>query len=156
MMADLGGIFLSEESQVRFHDVKEFRDHGGDAAKMSRTRSAAQLVAEAFDRDIGDRARRIHLFHTGREEKVHAFFFQQCAIAIEIARILCEVFVRSELKRIHEKSRPRRSHCARAARISDKCPSCSAPMVGTRPRRLPALPRARLARACRRWYGRFS
>src|SRR3982074_2337490 len=40
------------------------------------------------------------------------------------------------------------SHCAFAARTSDKCPSCRAPMVGTRPSRLrPARASRQAARA---------
>ncbi len=102
MIADLGSIFLSEESQVRLHDVEKLCDHRGHATKMSGPRLAAEPVAEAFDGDIGDRTRRIHLFHPRRKEQIHPFFFQQSAIAIKIARILGQIFVGSELKGIYE------------------------------------------------------
>ena len=97
------GIFAPEVRVVWLNDLQQFQHHGGYPTKMSRTRLAIELVAEAFDRDIGDRARGIHLFNTRREEKIHTFLFQQSAIALEIARVLREIFPGSKLKRVHEK-----------------------------------------------------
>ncbi len=145
MIVHLGRVFLSEEGQVRFHDIEKLRDHGGHAAKMSRTRAAAELVAETFDRDIGDGAGGIHLFHAGSEKKIYSLFFEQGAIALKVARIFCQILTGAELKRIYKNEAATRSHCALAARTSERWPSCSAPIVGTRPRRLPALRWLRLA-----------
>src|SRR6266851_4373802 len=83
----LGRVFLSEEREVGLYDVEELRNHSGYAAKMFRTRAPAKFTAELLDRNVGDRARRIHFFQAWRKQKIHALFFQQFAIAIKITRI---------------------------------------------------------------------
>ena len=74
--ADLLRIFASKISVVRLHNFKQLEHNRCDAAKMSRSRTAAELVAQTSDRDIGDGPRRIHLFHAGGENEVHTLLHE--------------------------------------------------------------------------------
>ena len=101
-MVALRGIFLSEKCEVGLDDVEELGDDCGDAAKVSGTRFAAELVAEAFDGDVGDGARGIHFGGRWREENVDGFFFKQLNITVEGAGIFCEILGGAELQRVYE------------------------------------------------------
>src|ERR1035437_10203909 len=102
----LRGVLLSEERSLGLKDVKQLRDDGRHAAEMARPRSPVELFAQAFDHDPGafgiGIGFGIDLFDRRREENPDAFFFEQPAVAVERARIFCQIFFRAELRWVHE------------------------------------------------------
>ena len=95
---------------------------------------AVQPIAQALDLDKRRRTRRIQFLN--RRSKDHVQHLQprparnrprNCAGSARNPR-WAQIAWGSQ-----RCSRPRRSQAARAARISDACPACSAPIVGTRP-----------------------
>src|SRR5262245_26139213 len=73
----LSGILLAEECQIRLDDLEELGYDGGHAAKMSRTRAAIELVADALDRDPAAGPARIHVIHRRAEKIVSLFGCEQ-------------------------------------------------------------------------------
>jgi hypothetical protein len=63
---------------------------------------AAQVVGQAFDPNARTLALRVHLGGGRREYELDARLPAELEVAFEDARVLCEVFVRSELSRVHE------------------------------------------------------
>ena len=64
--------------------------------------------------------------------------FARAQSASKGARIAGEIFVRAELRRVHEDGYGDVPACCGGTRISDACPACSAPIVGTRPTTAPS------------------
>src|SRR5580765_2425566 len=98
----LRGVFLSEEGNIGFDDVKEFGNHCRHPAKVAGTRSPIELLAQAFDNHPGPFALAIHLFSRRREQNVDTFSFQKLTVAVERPRILGKVFSRAKLRWIDE------------------------------------------------------
>src|SRR5260370_18624035 len=69
---------------------------------MAGARASVELFAQAFDQHPGDCAIGINLFDRRRKEDIHALFLQQPAVAVELARILRQVFCRAELCGVHK------------------------------------------------------
>src|SRR2546423_1528232 len=76
----LCSILLSKKGSIRLDDVKQFRDHCRDTAKMSGPGAAIELVTQSLDRNPGHRARGIHLFDTWSEQQVNPRALQQIAV----------------------------------------------------------------------------
>ncbi len=139
-------ILLPEECRIRLDNMKQFRHHRSHAAKMPGPRTPVQLVTQPFHRNPGHAARRIHLLNRWSEKQLHALFRQQIAVPFEALADISPDPRRARTALDLQRSRPpphRRQ--LRAARTRDKCPSCSAPMVGTNPNRLPPRRAARHA-----------
>ena len=99
----LRGVFLSEESRIRLDDVKQLRDDRGHAAEMAGTRASVELLAQAFDHHPASPLPAGYISSDRRgKENFHAFFFEQLAIAFELARIFCQIFGRPKLRGIHK------------------------------------------------------
>jgi len=82
--------------------VKQFGYDRRDAAKMPGPRTPVQLAAEFFHRNPRHRACRIHLLNRRSKKQLHAFFRQQIAVAVEVARIFRQIFIGTKLFGIHK------------------------------------------------------
>ncbi len=91
-------------------------------------------------RDIGDSSRTIHFLRRGHGKECPPLLFQAVQRSrVEGPRILGQVFSRPKLQGVDENRRCH--HIAlwpMAARTSDRWPWCNAPIVGTKPKRLPS------------------
>src|SRR5580698_9636751 len=98
----LGSVFLSEESQVWFNDVEEFRHYRSDSAKMPWARLAAQHFAHTLNRQVSNGIFRIHVFDRRRKQNVDPLALQQFTVPLESAGIFGQVFIGSELQGIYK------------------------------------------------------
>ena len=73
----------------------------------------------------------IHRRHVRQPDQMAAACLQRREVARLVARIAREILVGAELQRIDEDRRDDRGTGCAAARTSARCPSCSAPIVGT-------------------------
>ena len=87
----LGRVFLTEDSEVRLHDVEELGDNRADSAEMSGTGAAIESLAESFDIHDGGGSGGIHLLGRGREDNLDTFGFQPGAVGLKVAGILGEI-----------------------------------------------------------------
>ena len=69
---------------------------------MSGTRAPAQFFAHSFDFYECRCTSRIHLFQAGSEQQVHALSLQELAVLLQIARVARKIFIRTELRWVHE------------------------------------------------------
>ena len=134
----LCSILLAEEGAVGLRGDQQLGNHRGHAAKVPGPGCAIETARSGLDLDKRRRARWIKLFDRGREDHIRAFGLGQRAIGLEGARIAGVILVGSELRGVDEDADGDVADTRRcAARISEACPACSAPMVGTRPMVLP-------------------
>ena len=139
IIATCAASFCPKNAASGFHDMKQFRHHGRNPAKMSRPRTPIQLLAQSFHRHPRDAHPAGYISSTdGANSNSHALPLQHFAVALKRPRILRQILIRPKLRRIHKDRCRHHIARARAARTSERCPSCSAPMVGTNPSRLPA------------------
>ena len=75
----------------------------------------------------------VHLLGRRREDDVDSVRGGERGVAVEVARVRAEVCRVRELRRVHEDARDQHVALGRAAANSAAWPSCSAPIVGTRP-----------------------
>ena len=104
----------------------------------------SELFADAFHGDVGGRTLRIHFFDRGREEKMTPSFSSKSQSRSKVRGYFERSSLGPNCVGLTKMEVATASHWARAARTSERWPSCNAPMVGTRPRRFPARRRARL------------
>src|SRR5262249_8030137 len=98
----LGGILLAEVRQLWLDDVEEFCHHRGNSAKVPCSGTSAELVTQAFDRNPGDGAARVHVVCGWNKDKVDSFALQQFSVTLKIPWILSEVLVRGKLRGVHK------------------------------------------------------
>jgi hypothetical protein len=99
---------------------------------MSRTRRALQTFRHAFYIDIRRESGWIDLVFFGSKNVIDLVLGEQRGVGREIARILRKVGLVVELFGIDEDRDDNDIGCPRASLTSARCPSCRAPMVGTK------------------------
>src|SRR5207248_70279 len=92
-------VLLSEDRSRWTDDTEEFRHHRRDALEVTWAKWPAQMLRESTDANARLFARRIHRRGIRREDDVDV---ELGDVALEIARVLGEIFVRTELGRVHE------------------------------------------------------
>ena len=104
MSVDLLDVLLTEDRDVGLNDVEQLCDDGQDPREVPRPRRTVPSRGEGcrHHRDRATAAK--NLVRLRGEKKIHAARFGETGIAIAIARIAREIFVRSELEWIHEQA----------------------------------------------------
>ena len=132
---DLLRVLLAEVRALGAHDVEELQADGRDAAEVARAERALSAARRALDVDPRAEAGRVDLRdaparRAGRRPPPR----RSAASRLLVPRVRGEVGVLAELRRVDEQAARRPCRIlARAARKSATWPSCSAPIVGTRP-----------------------
>ena len=80
--------------------MEQLADNGAHAAEMNRAGFAAQSLGQMIHVNIGAEIRCIHFLCFRMEDQIGAGRFTQCCVAVNVARIGCQVFRRAELNRI--------------------------------------------------------
>ena len=134
-----------KKAKRRLDDFEELQHHRRDAAKMAGTRAAFETVAQSFDIHRRAKTGGIDFLGRRREEIVDAEIFERGAVRLHRRADISGNPPTGRTAWDSQKSRrPReRTACVLRARAK-RWPSCSAPMVGTRPRMRPW--RARVVR----------
>lgn len=91
------GIFLAEDGEVRADDVEELADDGGDTAKEDGAGDAAEGRHHVVEVKPGLVAGGIHHGVVGGEDDVATDVFKHVEVALHVAGVGGEVFVRGEL-----------------------------------------------------------
>ncbi len=139
MIATCAASFCPKKARIWFDDVKQLRDHGRDPAKMSRPRTPVQLLAQSSTVTHVTAPARIHFFHRRREQQLHALALQHFPVPLKRSRILCQIFVRPKLRRIHKDGcRNNIARSARAVAPARDAPHAALPSSDTNPSRRPA------------------
>ena len=125
---------------------------------MARARRALERLGDRADRDLRVEPGRIDLLDGRREDDVDARFLADREVARLVARVLLEVGGLAELLGLTKIDITTVALSARARSTSDTCPSCSQPIVGTRPTGRGAVARAarssaRVRTTCIGWGG---
>src|SRR5690349_15902377 len=90
-------VFLTEDRHMRADHVEQLRHRCGDAAKMPRSRGAAERQTELLDFDEGLGAVWIHLCQCRMKNNIDLLCLEQLAVALKIARVRGEIFPRPKL-----------------------------------------------------------
>ena len=96
------GVLLSHERELRMNQIKQYRENGSDATKVTRARGPFELVALFSDLDPGRETLRINVLDRRSEDVIDADRREQIGIAREVARVTIEVLALSELRGIDE------------------------------------------------------
>ena len=95
-------VLAAEHRHVRARDVEEFEHDREDAREMDRPERPAHDLGELRLDERDGRVGAVHLLGRRREDGVDPLGAQQREVALFVARISLEIFVRPELGRIHE------------------------------------------------------
>ena len=126
--------FCAEVGDVRQGHAEQLRDDGGDAAEVRGAADGAlESLGDAEHLDGGGEPRRVDLLDRRREQQVGAGLGGERRVVLLLARVAVEVGALVELGGVDEQRDDDSIALLARAPISDRWPSCSAPIVGTRP-----------------------
>ena len=112
-------VLLAEHRHARLHAAEQLHHHGAHAGEKARSEVAFEHIGQ---RRIGQHPEGlrlgVQLGLVGREQQVAAGRLQQFAVTRQRARVTIEVFVRRELKPVHEDAGHQRQ--AVAARLAQQ------------------------------------
>ena len=98
-------VLRAEHGDVGLNEVEQFQHDRGDAAKVSRADRSFHRGRNAFDRDVGRKARGVEGILLGGEDEVDAGLTRGIEILFERPGVLRKVFVGGELRGIDEDRR---------------------------------------------------
>ena len=126
-------IFLAEQGEMGSHDPEKFRHHRGDAGEVMRPGRSFPSARKRRHRHDGLKAFGVHRLGRRFKTDIHPFFATQRTIAGNRARILDKSSLGPNCVGFTKILTTSASHRNRAARMRERWPSCSAPIVGTNP-----------------------
>src|SRR6185312_368174 len=97
-------ILLAKYREIRLHDVEELGDYRAHAVEVTGTEFAVEQPRELRHHDsrAAAGAFRVHLGDVRHEHEIAARRGEHSLVLLRRPRIVREIFVRSELHRIHE------------------------------------------------------
>jgi hypothetical protein len=95
-------VFFAKDRYMGPNDIEELRDYRGDSLEVARSMGAAEERAQYVHTHVSLIALRIDLSDRRVKQNIGVLPFQQPSIPLEVARIGSKVFVRTELRRVHE------------------------------------------------------
>ena len=102
-------IFLTKCGDVWLDDVEKFCDDGANAPEVTGTPFAFQPFGErSFLHPRRSGVTGVHLSVQRREDNIHGFTGAKRGIGLDVTRIPVEIFLRTELRRIHVNTHHRR------------------------------------------------
>ena len=95
-------VFLAKDGDIRLHNVKQPRHHGGHTAEVAGAHLAVQHIGQAGGLHDGFIAGGIHGLHLRQEHHSDTGLFEQGKVAFHIARIGVQIGGFAKLGGIHE------------------------------------------------------
>ena len=134
-------VLLAEERPVRPDDLQQLEHHGQHAREMRRAARTFQFGAERAGVNSGPRTVGYIVGRGRREHDLDALGAQQLEVGVQGARVGVEILSAPNCSGLTKIDTTTTAPGTRlAARTSARCPSCSAPMVGTSITRRPVVP----------------
>ena len=93
-------VLLAEHRHIGGNQLEQLEHDGGDAAEVSRPEPALQGRGDLRRLDEGRESRRVHLLGRRREYQIDTAPRQRLEVRLPSARILLQILLRTELRRV--------------------------------------------------------